>query len=81
MSDIVYTHADAFLDDQAFALGQWRDWRPQQWITLELADDDEVLLPACCALNSEEARELAFRLLVLAEHADRRAHGQDQNAA
>jgi hypothetical protein len=78
MSEIVYTHADAFLEDQAFVLGPWRDWRPQQWITLELADEDEPQLPpALCALTSSEARDLAFRLLELAEHADRRAQGED----
>lgn len=78
MSDIVYTHAAAFLDDQAVVIGPYRDWRPQQWITLELVDEDESqLVPALCALTSSEARELAFGLLELAEHADRRARGEE----
>lgn len=72
-----YSRAGVFLDDQLTVLG---DWRPQQWITLELADDAEALEPAGCALTSHEAREPAFRLLVLAEHADRRAHGQEDAA-
>jgi len=77
VSEILYTHADAFLEDQAFVLGPWRDWRPQQWITLELVDEDAPgLVPALCALSSSEARELASRLLALAEHADRRARGE-----
>lgn len=78
MSEILYTHADAFLEDQAVVLGPWRDWRAQQWITLELVDEDASQLgPALCALSSSEARELALRLLELAEHADRRARGQE----
>ena len=78
MSEIVYTHANAFLEDQAFVLGPWCDWRPQQWITLELVDENESqLVSALCALSSSEARELALRLLELAEHADRRARGEE----
>jgi hypothetical protein len=78
VSEIVYTHADAFLEDQAFELGPWRDWRPHQWITLELADEDQSQLgPALCALTSSEARELASRLLALADHANRRARGEE----
>ena len=78
MSEILYTHAHALLEDQAFELGPWRDWRPGQWITLELVDEDELQLePARCALSSSEARELALRLLELAEHADRRARGEE----
>ena len=81
MSEILYTHADAFLEDQAFALGPWRDWRAHQWITLELVDEDEAqLVPALCALSSSEARELAFRLLELAEHAERCARGEESVA-
>jgi hypothetical protein len=71
MSDY-FSHTAAFLDEQLTVLG---DWHPQQWITLELADDDAALEPACCALTADEARELAFRLLVLAEHAAHRADG------
>ena len=78
MSEIIYTHAHVFLEDQAFVLGPWRDWRPQQWITLELVDEDGAQLgPALCALSSSEARELASRLLALAEHADRRGCGEE----
>jgi hypothetical protein len=78
VSEILYTHADAFLEDQAFELGPWRDWRAHQWITLELVDEDDCQLgPALCALSSSQARALASRLLTLAEHADRRARGQE----
>jgi len=64
--------AAAFLDDQATVLG---DWSPRQYITLQLSDDVGELHPVFCALTSREARDLAFGLLVLAEHADRRAEG------
>jgi hypothetical protein len=64
--------AAAFLDDQATLLG---DWSERQYITVQLSDDADELDPAFCALTSHEARDLAFRLLVLAEHADRRAEG------
>jgi hypothetical protein len=77
MSDVFFTHAGAFLDDQRTVLG---DWHQQQWITLELSDDDDKLEPASCALTSQEVRALAFRLLVLAEHADRRADGSEDAA-
>jgi hypothetical protein len=72
-----YSRAGVFLADQLTVLG---DWRPQQWITLELAADDDALEPAGCALTSQEARDLAFGLLVLAEHADRRADGEEEVA-
>jgi len=64
--------ATAFLDDQTTILG---DWSPRQYIALELSDLDGEREPVEAALTSPEARDLAFRLLVLAEHADRRAEG------
>jgi hypothetical protein len=64
--------ANAYLDRQLTILG---DWQPRQHIALELADWDGILEPVEAALTSSEARELAFRLLELAELADHRAHG------
>jgi hypothetical protein len=64
--------AAAFLDDQTTILG---DWHSRQYIALQLSDDDGQLEPVEAALTSPEARDLAFRLLELAEHADRRAQG------
>ena len=65
--------ANAYLDRQLTRLG---DWHPRQYIALELADWDGTLEPVEAALPSHEARELAFRLLELAELADHRAEGQ-----
>jgi hypothetical protein len=63
----------AYLDSQLTPLG---DWRPRQHIALELADWDGTLEPVEAAPTSHEARELAFRLLELAELADHRAAGE-----
>lgn len=70
-----FAAANAYLEDQATFLG---DWAPRQYIALELADDDGEPGPARAALTSHEARDLAFRLLTLAELADRRARGEDR---
>ena len=64
--------ANAYLDNQLTLLG---DWHPQQYIALELADWYGSLEPVEAALTSHEARDLAFRLLELAELADHRAQG------
>jgi hypothetical protein len=67
--------ANAYLDRQVTILG---DWHPRQYIAVELSDHDGELEPAWAALTSHEARDLAFRLLQLAELADHRARGEDQ---
>jgi hypothetical protein len=67
-----YCAAAAFLDDQSTVLG---DWSERQYITVQLSDDADELDPVFCSLTSREARDLAFGLLVVAEHADRRAEG------
>ena len=51
------------------------DWRHHQHIALELSDHDDEIEPVAATLTSQQARDLAYRLLVLAEHADRRAQG------
>ena len=71
-SEPMFGAAAAFLDDQTTILG---DWSPAQYISLELADHHGELESVQAALTSREARDLAYRLLVLAEHADRRAQG------
>lgn len=68
-----FCHAEAFLDDQTTALG---DWHPQQLIELQLCDDHDERQPAWAALTSSQARHLAFGLLTLAELADHRARDQ-----
>jgi hypothetical protein len=67
-----YCAAAAFLDDQSTVLG---DWSERQYITVQLSDDADELDRVFCSLTSREARDLAFGLLVVAEHADRRAEG------
>jgi hypothetical protein len=68
-----YCVANAYLDNQVTLIG---DWDPRQFIALELADRDGILEPVEAALTSGEARDLAFRLLMLAELADHRARGE-----
>lgn len=48
----------------------------RQYIAVELADHDGMLEPVEAALIAEQARDLAFRLLMLAELADHRARGE-----
>jgi hypothetical protein len=68
-----YCVANAYLDDQITMLG---DWKARQYIAVELADHDGLLEPVEAALIAEEARDLGFRLLMLAELADHRARGE-----
>lgn len=72
MHEPLFCAAAAFLEDQTTILG---DWHQHQHITLELSDHDGDAEPVAAALTSREARDLAYRLLMLAEHADRRARG------
>lgn len=65
-----YCVANAYLDDQITILG---DWDERQYIAVELADHDGMLEPVEAALIAEEARDLAFGLLMLAALADHRA--------
>ncbi|MGE5636396.1 MAG: hypothetical protein ACM3UV_05585 [Nocardioidaceae bacterium] len=65
--------ANAYLDNQLTLLG---DWRPRQYIALELADWDGSLEPVEATITSDEPRDLAFRLLELAKLADHRARGE-----
>ncbi len=68
-----YSIARAYLDEQHTVLG---DWSPTQLLTLHVCDDYDEFDPIDCSLTAEEARGLAWRLIELAEHADRRAGGQ-----
>ena len=68
MSPIDYHCLDAFVepdlvgyDDQGLLCGL---------VSVLITDDTMVLDPAVCRITSEEARELAFELLVCAEHAE-----------
>lgn len=72
MSDPIFAAAHAYLDDQLTITG---DWDERQYITLELSDGHNDPDPVEAALTSSQARDLAFGLLALAEHADQRARG------
>jgi hypothetical protein len=64
-----YCHAEAFIEhDQIDWMG---DGVLCQLVTVMLVDDTGEIEPAAGALTAEQARGLAFELLVLAEHADR----------
>jgi hypothetical protein len=60
---------------EAFIEQDQTDWMGDgvlcQLVTVTMTDDACLLEPAVCALTAEEARSLAFELLVAAEHADR----------
>lgn len=64
-----YCHAEAFIEQDQI------DWMGDgvlcQLVTVLLVDDTGEVDPAVCALTAEQARELAFELLALAEHAER----------
>jgi hypothetical protein len=64
-----YYHAEAFIEqDQIDWIG---DGVLMQLVTVLLVDDTGEVESAACALTPEQARGLAFELLVVAEHAQR----------
>jgi hypothetical protein len=64
-----YCHAEAFIEqDQIDWMG---DGVLMQLVTVMLVDDTGEVDPAACPLTPEQARRLAFELLVVAEHAQR----------
>ena len=64
-----YTSLEAFIEhDQTDWIG---DGVLCQLVTVMMTDDMCLVEPAVCALTARQARNLAFELLVMAEHADR----------
>ena len=63
-----YCHVEAFIEDDQI------DWMGDgvlcQLVTVMMVDDACQLDPAVCALTAEQARNLAFEQLVVAEHAE-----------
>ena len=76
MIDNSHHHIEAFIEQDQV------DWTGDgvlcQLITVMMVDDLEQLDPAVCALKPEQARSLAFQLLVVAEHADQLTRETDR---
>ena len=73
MSWAHYDCLEAFIEqDQVDWMG---DGVLGQLVTV-MTHDTMAVDPAVCALTPEEARELAFRLLTAAEHAERMTRGR-----
>jgi hypothetical protein len=73
-----YCHAEAFIEDD----GQI-DWMGDgvlcQLVTVMLVDDAMETEPAVGILTAQQARNLAFELLVTAEHAERLTRQRDDD--
>ena len=50
-----------------------------QLVTVLMSDDTELFEPTACALTAAQARNLAFELLVCAEHAERLTRHYQEN--
>jgi hypothetical protein len=72
-----YCALEAFIETDQL---NWTvDRAPRQLVTVIMTDGMMGLKPAVCALTTSEARKLAFKLLSMAEHADRLTrHQQEQ---
>jgi hypothetical protein len=66
---------DPYSSLQAFIEHDQTDWMGDgvicQLVTVLMSDDTELSEPTACALSAAQARDLAFELLVCAEHAER----------
>ena len=65
-----YTSLEAFIEHDQTRLDR-RRCALRQLVTVMMSDDMCLVEPAVCALTASQARNLAFELLVVAEHADR----------
>jgi hypothetical protein len=64
-----YTSLEAFIEhDQTDWMG---DGVLCQYVTVVMSDDMSLIEPAVCGLTATQARDLAFELLSMAEHAER----------
>jgi hypothetical protein len=64
-----YHCLDAFIDDDQ--VGYDDDGILCQLVSVIMTDDRCWMDPAVCLITAQEARELAFELLAVAEHAER----------
>lgn len=65
---VPYCHAEAFI--QPGQIDRDDDGVLCQLVSVMMVDDTGEVQPAECALTARQARELAFHLLVCAEHAE-----------
>jgi hypothetical protein len=63
-----YRHIEAFIDQEQT---EWTVGGRRQLVTVMMSGDSEAVGTAACQLTARQARDLAFQLLVEAEHADR----------
>lgn len=77
MSPAPYCHIEAFINTGEFDRipDEFEEFRYRQLVSVAMLDDTLEDSPACSALTPEQARELAFTLLVCAEHAEQRTNG------
>lgn len=71
-----YCSVEAFIE--ADKLDWTGDRTPRQLVTVIMTDGMMGLAPAVCALTASEARNLAFELLCVAEHADQLTRHREQ---
>jgi hypothetical protein len=73
-----YCHAEAFIEND----GQV-DWIGDgvlcQLVTVMMVDDTGEVEPAVGVFTAEQARSLAFELLMVAEHADQLTRPREEN--
>jgi hypothetical protein len=63
-----YRHVEAFVEQDQI---EWNANGLRQLVTVMMTGEDEALEVAACQLTARRARDLAFQLLVEAEHAER----------
>lgn len=67
---------------QAFIEHDQPDWMGDgvlgQLVTVMMSDDTGLTEPVVCALTAGQARDLAFQLLAMAEHAEQLTRHRDE---
>jgi hypothetical protein len=71
-----YCHIEAFINTDEFDRipDELEEWRYRQLVSVVMLDDTLEDSPVSSALTPQQARDLAFSLLVCAEHAEQRTN-------
>jgi len=71
-----YSQIEAFINTDEFDRipDEFEEWRYRQLVSVVMLDDTLEDSPASSALTPRQARDLAFSLLVCAEHAEQRTN-------